>query len=202
MSLVIFTASSSSLNLMTESTGPNTSSWAIRILLSTPVKIVGLTKYLPPPSSLPAGPPPRTQAAPSPLAMSIYDRIFWYCAGVVTGPTWVSSWLGSPSLATFAIAISLCTNWSWIVSCSSRREPAIQVWPVAAKMPDTAPLTASSRLQSSNTMLGDLPPSSNDTFLKVLAASSLTRAPVALPPVKATLATLGCVTNGSPVTAP
>ncbi len=44
----------------------------------------------------------------------------------------------------------------------------MQVWPVAAKMPETAPLTASSRLQSSNTMLGDLPPSSSDTFLKDL----------------------------------
>jgi hypothetical protein len=63
---------------------------------------------------------------------------------------------------------------------------------------EMAPLTASSRMQSSNTMLGDLPPSSSDTFLKVLAASSLTRAPVAVPPVKATLATLGCVTSGSP----
>ena len=78
----------------------------------------------------------------------------------------------------------------------------MQVCPVAAKMPEMAPLTASSRMQSSNTTLGDLPPSSSDTFLKVLAASSLTRAPVAVPPVKATLATLGCVTSGSPTTAP
>ena len=89
-----------------------------------------------------------------------------------------------------------------MVSCNKRREPAIQVWPVAAKIPDTAPLTASSRSQSSNTILGDLPPSSKDTFLKDLAASSLTRAPVTLPPVKATLATFGCVTSGSPTTAP
>ena len=78
----------------------------------------------------------------------------------------------------------------------------MQVCPVAAKMPEIAPLTASSRMQSSNTMLGDLPPSSSDTFLKLLAASSLTRAPVAVPPVKATLATLGWVTSGSPTTAP
>jgi hypothetical protein len=39
------------LNLITESTGPNTSSWAIRIRLFTPVKMVGFTKYLPPPSA-------------------------------------------------------------------------------------------------------------------------------------------------------
>src|SRR4051794_41422783 len=78
----------------------------------------------------------------------------------------------------------------------------MQVWPVAAKIPEIAPLTASSRMQSSNTMLGDLPPNSSDTFLNVLAASSLTRAPVTVPPVNATFATFGCVTNGSPATAP
>ena len=78
----------------------------------------------------------------------------------------------------------------------------MHVCPVAAKIPEIAPLTASSKIQSSNTMLGDLPPSSSETFLKVLAASSLTRAPVALPPVKATLATFGWVTSGSPTTGP
>ena len=57
-------------------------------------------------------------------------------------------------------------------------------------------------MQSSNTIFGDLPPSSSETFLKVLAASSFTLAPVVLPPVKATLATFGWVTRGSPTTAP
>src|SRR3984957_7876683 len=93
-------------------------------------------------------------------------------------------------------------NRSCIVSWSSRREPAMHVWPVAAKMPDTAPLTASSTMQSSNTIFGDLPPSSSETFLNVLAASSFTLAPVALPPVKATLASFGWVTSGSPTTGP
>ena len=51
-------------------------------------------------------------------------------------------------------------------------------------------------------MFGDFPPSSSDTFLNVRAANSFTRAPVALPPVNATFATFGCVTNGSPTTAP
>ncbi len=78
----------------------------------------------------------------------------------------------------------------------------MQVCPVAAKMPEIAPPTASSRIQSSNTMFGDLPPSSSETFLNDLDASSLTRAPVAVPPVKAILATLGWVTSASPATAP
>ena len=59
------------LELDYESTGPKISSWAIRILLVTPVKIVGLTKYWPPPSSCGAAPPPNTHFAPSPFAMSM-----------------------------------------------------------------------------------------------------------------------------------
>ncbi len=120
----------------------------------------------------------------------------------MTGPTCVSVLLGSPSRAVFAIAMSFSTNSSWMVSWSSRREPAMQVWPVAAKIPEIAPETASSRMASSKTMFGDLPPSSSETFLKLFAACSFTRAPVTLPPVKATLATLGWVTSGSPVTCP
>src|SRR5215468_802595 len=69
-------------------------------------------------------------------------------------------------------------------------------------MPEMAPLTASSMMQSSNTMFGDLPPSSSETFLKLLAANSFTRAPVTVPPVKATFATFGWVTSGSPTTDP
>src|SRR5262249_42128553 len=69
-------------------------------------------------------------------------------------------------------------------------------------MPDTAPLTASSKMQSSNTIFGDLPPSSSETFLNVFAVSSFPLPQVALPPVKATLAILGWVIRDSPTTAP
>src|SRR5690606_29377043 len=72
----------------------------------------------------------------------------------------------------------------------------------AAKMPDTAPLTASSSTASSNTILGDLPPSSSVTCFSPLAACSYTRWPLTSPPVKAILATSGCVTSGSPTSAP
>ena len=63
-------------------------------------------------------------------------------------------------------------NSSRIEFCTSNREPAMQVCPVAAKMPEIAPTTAWSKSQSSNTMFGDLPPSSSVTVLKFLAASS------------------------------
>ena len=46
----------------------------------------------------------------------------------------------------------------------------MHVWPVAAKIPATAPLTALSRFASAKTMLGDFPPSSRLTRLMSLAA--------------------------------
>ena len=46
----------------------------------------------------------------------------------------------------------------------------MQVWPVAAKMPETTPLTASSISASSKTMLADLPPSSSVTCFRPRAA--------------------------------
>ena len=56
---------------MTDSTGPNTSSRAIRIGGSTSTKIVGSTNWPPGSSAAVAGPPPRMQRAPSALAMSM-----------------------------------------------------------------------------------------------------------------------------------
>ena len=95
-----------------------------------------------------------------------------YWGLVVIGPTWVSLLAGSPMRAVEAKATSLSVKASWMESWTSRRDPAMQVWPVAAKMPDTAPLTAPSMSASSKTMLGDLPPSSSVTGFRPLAAAS------------------------------
>ena len=73
--------------------------------------------------------------------------------------------------AVLAIATSRSTTSSWIDRCTSSREPAMQVWPVAAKMPEMAPFTALSSFASAKTMLGDLPPSSRLTCLKLAAAA-------------------------------
>src|SRR5688572_22065134 len=51
-------------------------------------------------------------------------------------------------------------------------------------------------------MLGDLPPSSSETFLSVPAAAAMTFLPVAVEPVKAILSTSGEVTRALPATAP
>src|SRR5258706_10158237 len=87
-------------------------------------------------------------------------------------------------------------------SCNNRREPAMQVCPVAAKIPDTAPLSASSMTASSNTMLGDLPPSSSPTFLKPRAAVSAMILPVVSDPVNVIFAVSGCSTSGMPASLP
>src|SRR5258706_13178424 len=78
----------------------------------------------------------------------------------------------------------------------------MQVCPVAAKIPDTAPLTASSMTASSNTMLGDLPPSSSPTFLKPRAAVSAMILPVVSDPVNVIFAVSGCSTSGMPASLP
>ena len=48
----------------------------------------------------------------------------------------------------------------------------MQVWPVAAKMPEMTPFTAFSSSASANTMFGDLPPSSRLTRFSPRAAAS------------------------------
>ena len=58
---------------------------------------------------------------------------------------------------------SSCTS-----ACTISREPAMQVWPVAANTPATTPLAAAARSASANTTCGDLPPSSSVTLVEVL----------------------------------
>ena len=78
----------------------------------------------------------------------------------------------------------------------------MQVCPVAAKMPDTTPLTALSRSASGNTSCADLPPSSSVVRLKVWAALRNTWRPEFSPPVKAILSTPLWLVSGSPTSAP
>ena len=74
--------------------------------------------------------------------------------------------------------------------------------PDELKMPNSTPATAWSRSQSSNTMVGDLPPSSSDTGIILSAATWAMPRPVAVPPVNDTRRTSGCLTSTSPTTEP
>ncbi|MCY1538893.1 hypothetical protein D9M68_744560 [compost metagenome] len=163
-------ASSSSSKGMIDSTGPKTSSRAIRIWLLTSAKIVGSTNQ-PEASSATSGRlPPSRHSAPPSRAISMYCSTLSRCGWVVMGPTWVVSSIGSPRRAVRARATTLSVTSWYRLRCTSRREPAMQVCPEAAKMPEMAPFTACSILASAKTMLGDLPPSSRVTCLMCLAA--------------------------------
>src|SRR5579862_6584726 len=77
----------------------------------------------------------------------------------------------------------------------------MQVWPVAPKMPASAPTTALSISASANTILGDLPPSSSVTGRRLRPAmAAISRATAGLP-VKLTLSMLGEPTSALPTLA-
>ena len=62
--------------------------------------------------------------------------------------------------------------------------------------------TADSRSASARITFGDLPPSSSATRLTVWEATSLTRLPAAVEPVKDTMSTSRCAAIASPTTGP
>ncbi|ETN07209.1 hypothetical protein PPTG_23241 [Phytophthora nicotianae INRA-310] len=62
--------------------------------------------------------------------------------------------------------------------------------------------TVRSMLTLSNTIAGDLPPSSSEIFFMSFAASVMMLRPVGTLPVKATLCTSGCETSEPPASAP
>src|SRR3990172_4595276 len=66
-------------------------------------------------------------------------------------------------------------------------------------MPKREPMTALWRLASAKMMLGDLPPSSRDIFLTLLAAARITCLPTSVEPVKAILSTSSEAAKRSPV---
>ncbi len=68
---------------------------------------------------------------------------------------------------------------------------ALHVWPEFRKHFATPSATAFSRSASSRITFGDLPPSSSATFLTVAAATSDTRRPARVEPVKEIMSTVG-----------
>ncbi len=106
---------------------------------------------------------------------------------------------GAPTVSVRMRAFSRATNRASTLSATSRREPAQQTCPWLKKMPSTTPSTALSRSASSNTMNGDLPPSSSDSRLPEPAVARRIRRPTSVEPVKAILSTPLCATSAAPV---
>ena len=124
------------------------------------------------------------------------------CASVASGPIWLLSSKGSPILICAAFSTTRDRTSSRIDSCSSSREPATQLCPLALKILRSTPLTALSRSASSNTMTGDLPPSSNETSAKFSALLRITCRAVSGPPVKLTRSTSGWLVRARPQGSP
>ncbi len=85
---------------------------------------------------------------------------------------------------------------------TSIRVSALQVWPELRKHLATPSGTARAKSASSRRTFGDLPPSSIATGLTVAAASSETRRPARVEPVKETKSTPGWPAIASPTTGP
>src|SRR5678815_37711 len=79
---------------------------------------------------------------------------------------------------------------------------AVQRWPVVPKPPHRPPSMARSRLASSSTIMGFLPPNSSEQCLKLLAAVVPTMRPTAVDPVSEMALTSGCSISGPPTCGP
>ena len=73
-----------------------------------------------------------------------------------------------------------------------------QVWPLLRNLQAIAPITASSRSASSNTMNGALPPSSIEHFITWSAACLSKMRPTSVDPVNVSLRTIGFSQNSLP----
>ena len=87
-----------------------------------------------------------------------------------TGPIAKLPW-GSPTVTALAASAATFNASSSRAFGTSRREPALQVWPELPIMPPVAAATLSASAASSSTIQALLPPSSSPTRLIVSAAS-------------------------------
>src|SRR5947207_9212964 len=79
---------------------------------------------------------------------------------------------------------------------------AVQRWPVVPKPPQSPPSIARSRLASSSTIIGFLPPNSSEQCLKLFAAVVPTVRPTAVEPVSEIAFTSACLVSGPPTSEP
>ena len=121
------------------------------------------------------------------------------CSSEISGPICDSGSNPEPSLSDFAILLTPSTTCSNTGLSTNNREPATQTCPALEKIASAAPGIACSKFASANTITGDLPPSSRDTFFKFPEACIMIFRAVAEEPVKAILSTPGCSASAAPV---
>ena len=106
MSLASAIMLSYSFHRIAETTGPKISSCAIRILFRTSPKTTGVTKNPLERDGSAGRVPPHRRVAPSFFPISMYERTFSICSLETIAPSWVSSFIGSPTLSPLTLATS------------------------------------------------------------------------------------------------
>ena len=188
------TASASSENGVTVTTGPNTSSVYAGSSGRTGASTVGGYQYPGPDGAWPR----KATGAPSGTYEATCDR----CAAEISGPISVAAEAGSPTTT----PPTACSNSSMNVSRTERwtriRDRAQQSCPALSNTAYGAVAAAFSRSASAKTMLALLPPSSRVSRLTWRAQSAMIRWPTSVDPVKTILRTAGWSTRRCPTTLP
>ena len=186
---------------MITSTGPKISSRAMVMSRVTSENTVGATKN---PDSSPSGvsEPPVTSFAPSPMPLSMYMRTRSRWAEEISGPRRLAASKGSPGVYVSAAVRASSSTSASLSRGTSIRVSALQVCPELRKHLPTPSGTALARSASARITLADFPPSSSATRLTVPAATSVTRFPARVDPVKETMSTSLCAAMASPTTGP
>mmetsp|Transcript_14923 Transcript_14923/g.37823 ORF Transcript_14923/g.37823 Transcript_14923/m.37823 type:complete len:321 (+) Transcript_14923:343-1305(+) len=179
--------SDKSENLATGSTGPNCSSWKIRISLVTPAMTAGWKSApcrVPPPISALATVAPLLTA--SAMSSSRYAGLFGSGSGVM----FTLSSQGRPTLSAFTLATYFARKASYTDSCTIMSLTAVQRCPLYAVEPRRHCSAATSRSASPSTMPMFLPASCANTLRRCGSGCcliSLSIAPV--PPMNPIMST-------------
>src|SRR5665213_2223573 len=134
--------------------------------------------------------------------MAMYDSSCASCVSSTTGPMCVALSSASPTLSFFIRSIIAATKRSWMPSVTISRDEAVQRCPVPKNAPLIAHSTATSRLASSTTTSGFLPPISSWNFFMPATHAAATFCPVATDPVKVTASMPAWLRIACPTTAP
>mmetsp|Transcript_16867 Transcript_16867/g.42800 ORF Transcript_16867/g.42800 Transcript_16867/m.42800 type:complete len:232 (-) Transcript_16867:68-763(-) len=194
------TTSASVSNVSTEATGPKISSRTMRMSSVQLSKIAGLMNapLARAPSRLRRS-PPHSRSAPSLRPISTYSSTLSRCAWWIIGPICTEGSKGSPILILRVRSTNCLMKASLTLEWTKMRVPLLHTWPLEYQLASMAADTASRTSASSNTMSGDLPPSSIWIFLRVGAASAQMADPVAISPVNDTLEMPGWRVSSWPV---
>src|SRR6201995_3240143 len=188
------TASASSANGVTVTTGPNTSSVYAGSSRLTGASTVGGDQ-----NPGPDGAWPRKATGASD---GTKDATCERCAAEISGPISVAAEEGSPTATPCTAVSNSDMNSSSTERCTRIRDRAQQSCPALSNTAYGAVAAAFSRSESAKMMLALLPPSSRVSRLTGFAQSAMIRWPTSVDPVNTILRTSGWSTSRCPTTLP